>query len=65
MKKAAVPILLTPDPQLRAFAEAVKHNVDAITGQQQNAVKLTSLPATATLAQVIEQINLIKSRIDA
>ncbi|MCY1165186.1 hypothetical protein D9M73_50860 [compost metagenome] len=60
--KAAIPALMTPDADLSQFAAAVKQNVDSMTGQQKNAVKLVPLASTATLAEVITQLNAILDR---
>ncbi|MCY1170153.1 hypothetical protein D9M73_102140 [compost metagenome] len=60
--KAAIPTLMTADSDLAQFASAVKQNVDSMTGQQKNAVKLVPLESTATLAQVITQLNAILER---
>lgn len=60
--KAAIPALMTPDSDLAQFAAAVKQNVDSLTGQQKNSVKLEPLESTATLANVITQLNAILDR---
>ena len=61
-KRVAVPVLPASDPSLRAFASAVKSNVDALTGQQEGAEKLSLLPDTATLADVIKVLNILIKR---
>lgn len=62
-KRVAVPVLPASDPTLRAFASAVKGNLDALTGQQDGAQKLAPLPASATLADVIAAVNIIIGRL--
>jgi hypothetical protein len=63
MKKAAVPALNTGQFELDQFAAAVKQNIDAITAQARNVERLQPLPETATLAQVIERLNVITARL--
>lgn len=61
--KAAIPVVMSGTPDLDRFAEAVKQNVDGITGQQKNAKKLLPLPSTATLPEAIAQLNAILDRL--
>lgn len=61
--KAAIPILNTGDPVVDRFAEAVKGNLDSITGQEKNATKLLPLAATATTADIINRLNALLARI--
>ncbi|MCY1166328.1 hypothetical protein D9M73_62550 [compost metagenome] len=56
-KAASVPRLQSGNPAVDFFGEAAKDNLDWLTGQHVNAPKLKLLPATATLADVIEQVN--------
>ena len=63
MKKAAIPVLRSGNNDVDRFAEAVKQNLDDITGQQKNAQKLLPLANTATLAELIAQHNLLLQRI--
>lgn len=63
MSKAAVPAVSTGQAQLDQFAAAVKQNMDQMTGQQKNAVKLTALKPTATLADVITLTNALLNRL--
>ena len=44
-------------------ADAVKQNIDRMTGQQRNAVQLKPLPATATLSACITRLNALLARI--
>lgn len=62
-KRVAVPVLPASDPSLRAFASAVKSNIDSMTGQQEGAKRLEPLKDSATLADVIDALNIIISRI--
>lgn len=59
---AAVPFLKSGHSGTDAFAQAVKQNLDWMTGQQKNAPPLKALAATATLAEVIEQVNQLRKR---
>lgn len=61
--KIPVPVLNSGAADLDAFADAVKQNLDFITGQRKNSVKLLPLPATATLADVITRTNALLARI--
>lgn len=61
--RAAVPELRTGVPQTDAWAQSVKQNVDWLTGQQRNAPTLKKLPPTATIEEVIEQVNAIIGRL--
>lgn len=61
--KAAIPVVTTGNEELNRFFEAVKQNVDGITGQQKNSVKLSPLASTATMAEIIDQLNAILTRI--
>jgi hypothetical protein len=63
MRKAAIPTLNTGQIGLDQFAAAVKQNVDSITGQARNVERLQPLPATATLAEVINRLNIITARL--
>jgi hypothetical protein len=63
MKKAAIPALNTGQFELDQFAAAVKQNIDSITAQARNVERLQPLPETATLAQVIERLNVITARL--
>jgi hypothetical protein len=44
--------------------EPLKQNVELITGARPGSTELSPLATTATLAQVIAQVNLILSRIN-
>ena len=63
MKKAAIPTVNTGQFELDQFAAAVKQNIDSITAQARNVERLQPLPETATLAQVIERLNVIVARL--
>jgi hypothetical protein len=63
MRKSAVPTLNTGQFELDQFAAAVKQNIDSITAQARNVERLQPLPETATLAQVIERLNVITARL--
>ena len=61
--KASIPALKSGNMQTDAFAQAVKQNLDWLTGQQKNAPPLKELSSTATLEQVIEQVNQLRKRL--
>jgi hypothetical protein len=63
MTKSAIPAVNTGQFELDQFAAAVKQNMDAITGQARNVERLAPLPATATLADVINRLNAITARL--
>jgi hypothetical protein len=63
MTKSAIPNVSSGDAELKLFASSVKQNLDAITGQARSSSALRPLPADATLAQVISQLNLLLQRI--
>jgi hypothetical protein len=46
------------------FIEPMKANIELITGARPGAVSIDPLPATATLADCITQLNKILSRIE-
>lgn len=63
--KAAIPVLRSGTPAIDLFGEAVKQNLDQITGQQKNVAKMAPLPDTATLAEVIARSNALLARLQA
>jgi hypothetical protein len=63
MRKSAVPTLNTGQFELDQFAAAVKQNLDSITAQARNVERLQPLPETATLAEVIQRLNVITARL--
>lgn len=63
--KAAIPVLRTGTPAIDAFGEAVKQNIDQITGQQKNIAKLAPLADTATLPELIARSNALLARLQA
>ena len=60
--KAAIPQVITGNDLIDRFYSAVKQNIDGITGQQQNAVKLVPLDPAATNEQIVAQLNAILQR---
>lgn len=60
--RASVPVLVTQDRNLDAFAQAVKQNMDWLTGQHRNAPQPKKLPPSATLPELIEQYNKMVDR---
>jgi hypothetical protein len=63
MTKAAIPAVLTGKPDLDRALSSMKQNIDEITAQARNVTRLEPLPATASLADVIERLNVIVARL--
>lgn len=63
MKKAAIPTVRTGQPNVDRAFDAIKQNLDAITGQTRGLDKLQPLSPTATLAQVITRLNEVVDRL--
>jgi mannose/fructose-specific phosphotransferase system component IIA len=63
MKKAAIPTLQSGNSEIDRFAEAVKQNLETMTGQQKNVGRLDPLPTTASLQDVIARCNLLLDRL--
>lgn len=63
MSKAAIPAVLTGKPDLDRALSSMKQNIDEITAQARNVEKLEPLPATATLADVIDRLNAVVARL--
>jgi hypothetical protein len=63
MTKAAIPAVLTGKPDLDRALASMKQNIDIITAQARNVQRLEPLPATASLADVIERLNAVVARL--
>jgi hypothetical protein len=63
MKKPSIPATNSLPPELGRIIEPIKANVEIITGARPGSAALAPLPSTATLTQVVAQLNLILSRI--
>lgn len=63
MSKSAIPAVLTGKPDVDRALSSMKQNLDEITGQARNATRFEPLPATATLADVIERLNAVVARL--
>lgn len=64
MIKPSIPGTGALPRELAIFIEPVKQNIELITGARPGAVTIDPLPPTATLADVITQLNKILSRIE-
>jgi hypothetical protein len=64
MIKPSIPGTGSLQRDVAMFIEPIKANIELITGSRPGAVSLTPLPSTATLADVITQLNKILSRIE-
>lgn len=62
--KAAIPVLRSGLVEVDRFAEVIKQNMDWLTGQQKNSPAVKALASTATLSEVIAEVNKIIRRID-
>lgn len=62
--KAAIPTVRSGDPAVNHALDAIKQNIDAMTGQSRNSTALHPLASTATLADVIAQLNAILARLE-
>ena len=62
-KRAALPTVRSGMASVDVFASMVKQNMDWMTGQHPNAPKLPVLLDTASLADVIVQLNLLAVRL--
>lgn len=63
MSKAAIPAVLTGKPDLDRALSSMKQNIDEITAQARNVERLEPLPATASLAEVIDRLNAVVARL--
>lgn len=64
MKKPAIPPTSSLDLDLARIVEPMKQNIEMITGARPGSVPLSPLASTATLSDVIVQLNKILSRIN-
>lgn len=64
MMKPSIPGTGSLQRDVAAYIEPLKANVELITGARPGSVQISPLPATATLADVIVQLNKILSRIN-
>jgi len=64
MRKPSIPATGSLPLDIARVVEPLKANVELITGARPGAVSLAPLPTTATLADVINQVNLLLSRIE-
>jgi hypothetical protein len=64
MKKPAIPPTSTLPLDVARVLEPIKANVEIMSGARPGSTALSPLPATATLEQVITQLNAILSRIN-
>jgi hypothetical protein len=63
MKKAAIPTVRTGDSNVDRAIDAIKQNLDVITGQTRGVDKFQPLPANASLSQVIARLNELVARL--
>jgi hypothetical protein len=63
MAKAAIPAVMTGKNDLDLALSSIKQNLDVITGQARNVSRIQPLSTTATLAEVIAQLNAVVERL--
>lgn len=63
--KPAIPVTRSGDGAVDRSLQAIKQTLDDMTGQQKNSVKLVPLETTATLAEVIAQLNAMLARMQS
>lgn len=63
MTKAAIPAVSSGKADVDRALSSIKQNLDEITGQSRNVTRLTPLASTATLAEVIAQLNAVVARL--
>lgn len=64
MRKPSIPATGSLPLDVARFIEPLKANVELITGARPGALSIDPLPATATQADLINQVNLLLSRIE-
>jgi hypothetical protein len=64
MRKPAIPPTSLLPLDIARVVEPMKQNIEMVTGARPGAVSISPLPETATLADCINQLNLILSRIE-
>lgn len=64
MRKPAIPPTSGLALEIARVVEPMKQNIEMVTGARPGAVSISPLPATATLADCITQLNKILSRIE-
>lgn len=64
MRKPAIPPTSSLSIEIARVVEPMKQNIEMLTGARPGAVSISPLPETATLADCINQLNLILSRIE-
>lgn len=64
MKKPAIPPTSTLPLDIARVVEPLKQNVELITGARPGSISLSPLPTTATLSDVIVQLNKLLSRVE-
>jgi len=64
LKPSIPPCVTTLEPGVGKVVAALKENVEIITGVRNGAPKLTQLPSSASLAQVISTLNTVIQRLN-
>jgi len=64
MKKPAIPPTSTLPLEIARVVEPIKANVEIMSGARPGSIKLSALPTTASLSDVVAQLNAVLSRIN-
>jgi hypothetical protein len=63
-RKPSIPLVMTQDRAMDMAFLALKENIEIITGARPNIGKIQKLPSDATLAQTIDKLNEVISRLN-
>lgn len=61
--KAAIPVVVTGEPDITRFCAAVKQNLDEISGRTRSSAPIAPLSTTASTAEIIAKMNEIIARL--
>ena len=65
IKKPGIPTVYTPDQSVARVLQAVKENVEILTGARPGIPEIKTLPGDAALSTVINKVNEIIIRLNA
>ena len=65
VRKPGIPTPGTRDPQINQLFNAIKENLEIITGARPGIPEIQQLPSTASLVDVINKINEVVVRLNA
>lgn len=61
--KAAIPAVISGEPDINRFCAAVKQNLDEISGRSRGSPQIQALRSTASTEEIIAKINEIIARL--